>query len=1331
VPDISRLVIEIDSAGVLTANGNLEVFSRLGHKAGQASDDMSKKFGAFMLIVNKLPGPLRSIASGLMGIVTPAQAAVSLFLELGEAAVNFAKESIQAFADFEMIKANLEVVMGSAQQAAASFDEIRKMAGRTPFNVEQLASAAVQLKQTGTAANDLIPVLTMLGNTAGGSSDKFNRIVENFAQVQSVGKTTAMDLRQFAMMGIPIYDMLRQMGIEGNATAEQIFEAFRRMTAEGGAFYNAMEKGAGTLQGKITNLEGTWKTFQATLAETTGIAEWWKKIIDERTETIDRNTESLIANKNARDAQNAIKSGEDTDQNRYEQYANELIVIDNQIRDFENQSENHRGTELVQLDILYKKRKGILDLLEPYKIIENERLAREKTISTELERQNKLIEDQKKIYDDIMAGINDRYSSTTQGRIETLQQSIANNEKLLTNGLARQVPNLFSQQTYGPNLPGVDGNTTTVSGLTQNERRRIEIINNAEKKQLEELLKTLDVEILKDWQIELGKIFNFTPTAETRGLPVVTKYIDDLTAARDKLFSGYGNRTIADILGISELDQAKADIADIQGNLRQMLEFRGSEQWTGDDTSIQRLIDELNQAQARYENVQYDEYLANLNQEYELLGKSNEEREKAVFLDQMKQAGITDRDYTESLWEAKKRNDEATRLKEDRDDYEKYLADLDKELNLVGLSTREREKQQLLEEKRFLNEENILSVLEKQRSILASQNSYNTIRSILGTDESGYSANFEAYLTQIDERLEKINNFRSPSEYPIPIEETELDTGEIIFRDRAEEFKKYVDAMGLDITQLYRDVEQEMRNAIIALYEAGESDGIDFDNMINRYISVKSIADGSKKSKEIEAVLNSFNRTNAGAGNLIADTLGLSELDRAKSELADIERDLRRIAEYKGTADWTVYEETFNKLKNDYNDTSATIKGLTFDKYLSDLTREHDLLGMGKEERKRETFFDQMNQAGITDQGRLNKLWDKRQKNDYDKNYTNLKEELDIREELLDLTKEEARIKELADQTGSETRARELYDREQNISAREIIKDLEAEIDLKRQSLWLSEEEARVLELIAQGYDKEMAVKQAGAEQTDRELDAIKNSIDMLKEAGISLAASSLIDFAHDLGNAFRDGTASSEAFSEATKNMLRSLVDAMPQLLLNVGLQLISAGQWPAGLGFIAASGLMSFISGLMPEAEKDKNNDEYEKLNQIRQQITDLISAQKEQEEYYTVKKRQLTAQSSISVNDAIITPRGIVNTHPEDFIIATKHPETLMSGGSAPVNITIINNTPDTVTQQEGVDEDGARQITVLIDQVVQNGLASGKYDRAIGTMNQRAVGRHVVS
>jgi tape measure domain-containing protein len=322
--ETARLVIEVDSTGFLKAEGNAKVFESLLNKIQGTATKTEKSvkglgdnFAAFQLIVNKLPGPLKSIVSGMLGMVSPATAAIGAVIELTEAAVNFAKGSLQAFSDFEMIQANLEIVTGSATEASATFNQLRDMAGQTPFDVEGLANAAVQIRQTGTAASDLIPTLTLLGNVAGGSSEKFNRIVANFAQIQSVGKATAMDIRQFAMMGIPIMDTFKQMGVTGTGTAQEVQEAFQLMAGEGGKFFNAMGKGAETLQGKTANLEGTWKSFKATFAEATGLDKLWKDVLDAVTTVLTEQTNVMNENMNVKEAQKAIDEGSITTANLY------------------------------------------------------------------------------------------------------------------------------------------------------------------------------------------------------------------------------------------------------------------------------------------------------------------------------------------------------------------------------------------------------------------------------------------------------------------------------------------------------------------------------------------------------------------------------------------------------------------------------------------------------------------------------------------------------------------------------------------------------------------------------------------------------------------------------------------------------------------------------------------------------------------------------------------------------------------------------------------------------------------------------------------------------
>jgi hypothetical protein len=192
---------------------------------------------------------------------------------------------------------------------------------------------------------------------------------------------------------------------------------------------------------------------------------------------------------------------------------------------------------------------------------------------------------------------------------------------------------------------------------------------------------------------------------------------------------------------------------------------------------------------------------------------------------------------------------------------------------------------------------------------------------------------------------------------------------------------------------------------------------------------------------------------------------------------------------------------------------------------------------------------------------------------------------------------------------------------------------------------------------------------------------------------------------------------------------MLRSIIDAMPQLLLNVGLQLLPTNL-ALGLAFIGASGLMSFVSGLLGDAEQDDRNNELERLKSIQQQIEDLIDAQRKQQEYFLTQKRKVDS-TAVSVNDAIITPRGTVYTHPEDYIIATKTPETLMGSGGANVVVNVINNSGAQISRQDSIGADGTREIQLVIDGMIKNGFASGRYDGAMDAMTTRRKGRGLVN
>ena len=205
---------------------------------------------------------------------------VGLLGKMAGAVTGFAKDSIQSFSNFEQIQNNLSNVMKSAEKGKALFEDLRKFSFDTTFGVDTLASAAQQLLSTGTAADKLKTRLKQLGDVAGGDTNKFNDLVSIMAKIQNTGKASSMQLQQLALRGVPIYQMLSEMGVEGTATSDQIVEAFERMTDAGGQFYNNMQSINETIQGKEGFISDTWREFLTSFAEASGLADMYKSALD-------------------------------------------------------------------------------------------------------------------------------------------------------------------------------------------------------------------------------------------------------------------------------------------------------------------------------------------------------------------------------------------------------------------------------------------------------------------------------------------------------------------------------------------------------------------------------------------------------------------------------------------------------------------------------------------------------------------------------------------------------------------------------------------------------------------------------------------------------------------------------------------------------------------------------------------------------------------------------------------------------------------------------------------------------------------------------------------
>lgn len=260
------MVLEVDSTGVVTASGNLDIFKKKTQETSKSTNTLDDAMRGMNL------SALASTA-GVIGLYKALQSTIS-------GMKNFAMQSINAFSSFETMQMGLETFFQSAEKGKEVFEDLRKLSNQTTFGVDELANSATQLLNVGVGASSINDTLIMIGNTAQGDKQKFAELTSIYAKIQSTGKAGSVQLQQLAMKGLPIYDILKKIGVQGTATASDIQKAFQEMTKEGGQFYNAMENINRTIEGKKGFISDYFKEFLVNFAEVTGIADMYKQILD-------------------------------------------------------------------------------------------------------------------------------------------------------------------------------------------------------------------------------------------------------------------------------------------------------------------------------------------------------------------------------------------------------------------------------------------------------------------------------------------------------------------------------------------------------------------------------------------------------------------------------------------------------------------------------------------------------------------------------------------------------------------------------------------------------------------------------------------------------------------------------------------------------------------------------------------------------------------------------------------------------------------------------------------------------------------------------------------
>lgn len=196
----------------------------------------------------------------------------------------FISELINVRGQFQQLEIAFSTMLKSKEAADKLMAELVDIAAKTPFDLQGVAQSAKQMIAYGSSAENVGDELIMLGNVAAGVGSQLSEIAYLYGTLRTQGRAYAVDIRQFAGRGIPIYEELAKvLGVtkdevsglvkEGKVGFKEVEQAFKNMTSESGIYYNLMQEQSKSLTGQISNLGDAWDTMLNDMGKSTqGIA---------------------------------------------------------------------------------------------------------------------------------------------------------------------------------------------------------------------------------------------------------------------------------------------------------------------------------------------------------------------------------------------------------------------------------------------------------------------------------------------------------------------------------------------------------------------------------------------------------------------------------------------------------------------------------------------------------------------------------------------------------------------------------------------------------------------------------------------------------------------------------------------------------------------------------------------------------------------------------------------------------------------------------------------------------------------------------------------------
>ena len=232
--------------------------ARLQVVIGARINEFNKEMGALQKNVK------RTFASDNLGIN---EGALGVIAGVGVALGALGVASVKAAGQMEQTRIAFTTLLKDGEKAKSFLSELEKFAASTPFELPGVLDASKRLLAFGFSAEQVIPILTAVGDSAaalGIGEEGIQRLTLAIGQMQAEGKVSAEEMLQLAEAGVPAWEMLaNKIGTDiptamdkaskGQISAAEGIQAV--ISGMNSKFGGMMEQQSQTVNGIMSNIQ--------------------------------------------------------------------------------------------------------------------------------------------------------------------------------------------------------------------------------------------------------------------------------------------------------------------------------------------------------------------------------------------------------------------------------------------------------------------------------------------------------------------------------------------------------------------------------------------------------------------------------------------------------------------------------------------------------------------------------------------------------------------------------------------------------------------------------------------------------------------------------------------------------------------------------------------------------------------------------------------------------------------------------------------------------------------------------------------------------------------